>query len=54
MLTTAAASAFVAITASATSGAAADERRQAPAPEIVDLPTGIRPEGITSGPGTSY
>lgn len=28
--------------------------RSTPAPETVDLPAGLRPEGITSGPGTRY
>lgn len=51
VLTTAAAGAFVALTASAVSAAPA---RRSPAPETVALPAGIRPEGITSGPGTTY
>jgi hypothetical protein len=55
VLTTAAASAVVAITASAQpAGAAVASKRQSPAPETVDLPNGFRPEGITSGPGTTY
>lgn len=56
VLTTAAASAFVALTASAASpaGATVVSARRSRAPETVDLPAGIRPEGITSGPGTTY
>jgi hypothetical protein len=56
VLTTVAASALVAVTTSATgaAGASAAATRQSPAPETVDLPDGIRPEGITSGPGTTY
>lgn len=56
VLTTAAASAVVALTASAASaaGAVSTSRRSSPAPETVALPDGIRPEGITSGPGTTY
>ena len=39
----------------ATTGiASAAPGRAAPAPETVALPDGIRPEGITSGPGTTY
>ena len=34
--------------------ATAEPRRSAPAPETVTLPDGIRPEGITSGPGTKF
>jgi hypothetical protein len=51
VLTTAAAGAFVALAAPAASAAPA---RRSPAPETVALPDGIRPEGITSGPGTTY
>lgn len=56
VLATAAASAFVALTGSAASsaGAAAVSARRSAAPETIDLPAGIRPEGITSGPGTTY
>ena len=56
MLATAAASAFVAIAAPATAaaGTSAASRRQSPAPETVALPDGLRPEGITSGPGTTF
>lgn len=50
LLTTAAASTVVALTAPAAPAAA----RRSPAPETVRLPDGIRPEGITSGPGTTY
>ena len=35
-------------------GTAQARRRVGPAPEIVELPDGFRPEGITSGPGTTY
>ena len=35
-------------------GAAQARRRVGPAPETVALPTGFRPEGIASGPGTRY
>lgn len=44
-------SALVAITSASTSVAASPA---VPAPETVALPDGIRPEGITSGPGTTY
>ena len=53
MLASAAASAFVAVTFSGAAPARAD-RRVVPAPETVALPDGIRPEGITSGPGTTF
>ncbi len=49
LLATAAASTVVALTAPAAAAA-----RRSPAPETVLLPAGIRPEGITSGPGTTY
>jgi hypothetical protein len=52
VLTTAAASAVIAVSAPA--AASATSRRQSPAPETVDLPVGYRPEGITSGPGTAF
>lgn len=51
VLTTAAAGALVALTAPAVS---ATPGRRSPAPETVALPDGIRPEGIASGPGTTY
>jgi hypothetical protein len=51
VLATAAAGAFAALTAPAVSAA---PTRRSPAPETVALPDGIRPEGITSGPGTTY
>jgi hypothetical protein len=35
-------------------GTAEARRRVGPAPETVALPLGFRPEGITSGPGTTY
>jgi hypothetical protein len=56
LLTTAAASTVVALTASSASSApsASAAGRRSPAPETVLLPDGIRPEGITSGPGTTY
>ena len=50
LLTTAAASTVVALTAPAASAAT----RRSPAPETVPLPAGIQPEGITSGPGTTF
>jgi sugar lactone lactonase YvrE len=53
VLVSAAASAFVAATFSGTAPAQA-RRRAVPAPETVALPEGIRPEGITSGPGTTF
>src|SRR5829696_7031511 len=53
VLTTAAATALVALAASPAGSAVASSRRS-PAPETVSLPDGIRPEGITSGPGTTY
>jgi hypothetical protein len=34
--------------------ALADPRRRRPAPDTIELPVGIRPEGITSGPGGTY
>lgn len=53
--TLAAASAATALTATTlTATAHADPRRSPGAPETVALPDGIRPEGITSGPGTTY
>ena len=38
----------------ATGSATGAPGRATPAPETVPLPEGIRPEGITSGPGTTY
>lgn len=49
-ITLAAATAATAVAAPAH----ADPRRSPRAPETVALPDGIRPEGITSGPGTTY
>lgn len=49
-ITLAAATAATALTVPAH----ADPRRSPGAPETVALPDGIRPEGITSGPGTTY
>ena len=55
-ITLAAATATAAATAALAvpTSAAADPRRSPDAPETVRLPDGIRPEGITSGPGTTY
>lgn len=54
-LVLAAVTATTAATASAGAArAAADPRRLPDAPETVTLPAGIRPEGITSGPGTTF
>ena len=50
-ITLAAATATVAL---AVPAHAADPRRSPGAPETVPLPDGIRPEGITSGPGTTF
>ncbi|WP_404380574.1 hypothetical protein LL946_10985 [Knoellia locipacati] len=45
----------IAASSLALAGAAtAEPRRAGPAPETVRLPDGIRPEGITSGPGTRF
>ncbi len=44
----------VAAAAAALTAAPAAARRAPRAPETVALPDGIRPEGITSGPGTRY
>jgi hypothetical protein len=38
----------------ASGGTAQARRRSGPAPETVNLPVGFRPEGIASGPGTTY
>lgn len=60
VLTTAAASAFVAATAPAASAAGAtpvsspSRHPAATPPPTVALPAGIRPEGITSGPGLTF
>ncbi|HEU4998241.1 MAG TPA: hypothetical protein VFT68_04795, partial [Lapillicoccus sp.] len=48
------AAAGVALLPVAVSGGAAQARRVVPAPETVALPVGFRPEGIASGPGTTY
>ena len=53
-LLTGAAASVVASTAVLASPATAAPRRAAPAPETVPLPNGLRPEGITSGPGTRF
>jgi len=44
----------VALLPVAVSGGAAQARRVSPAPATVALPVGFRPEGIASGPGTTY
>lgn len=44
----------VAAAATAMAAAPAAARRAPRAPETIPLPDGIRPEGITSGPGTRY
>lgn len=54
LILTGAAATVVASTSALASSAAADPRREVPAPETVALPDGIRPEGITSGPGTRF
>lgn len=41
-------------TLAAPTTAATEPRREVPAPETVALPDGIRPEGVTSGPGTRF
>lgn len=51
---TGAAATVVASTSAIVSPAVAEPRRAVPAPETVPLPDGIRPEGITSGPGTRF
>ncbi|GAA4119016.1 hypothetical protein GCM10022415_18610 [Knoellia locipacati] len=52
---TGAAASVVASTSTLAGPATAGERRRAgPAPETVPLPDGLRPEGITSGPGTRF
>lgn len=53
-LLTGAAASVVASTSAIASPAEAGRRRAGPAPETVPLPDGIRPEGITSGPGTRF
>ena len=55
VLATAAGSALVALTASAASAAGAvSVTARSAAPRTIDLPIGIRPEGIASGPGSTY
>lgn len=57
VLTTAGATALIALTttaAAASSGSASSASAAGRFPETVGLPDGIRPEGITSGPGTRY
>jgi hypothetical protein len=56
VLATAAGSAFIALTGAAAPATAApvSSRPATRAPRTIDLPVGIRPEGITSGPGTTY
>ena len=53
-LLTGAAASVVASTSALASPAEAGRRRAGPAPETVRLPDGIRPEGISSGPGTRF
>ena len=53
-ITLAAASAAAAASLLAVPAASAGPRRAPGAPETVQLPDGIRPEGITSGPGTTF
>ncbi len=52
VLTTAAAATMLALTGAASPASAT--RRRTKSPDTVALPDGIRPEGITSGPGTTY
>ncbi|EAQ00429.1 hypothetical protein JNB_09659 [Janibacter sp. HTCC2649] len=54
LILTGAAASVVASSSALATPAAAEPRRAAPAPETVPLPDGIRPEGITSGPGTRF
>lgn len=54
LLLTGAAASLAASTLALAGPASAAPRRATPAPETVALPDGIRPEGITSGPGTRY
>ncbi|KGN40012.1 hypothetical protein [Knoellia aerolata] len=54
LLLTGAAASIVASSLSLASPSFARPRRAVPAPETVALPDGIRPEGITSGPGTRF
>ncbi len=53
VLTTAAATTMLALTGAAASSASATGRKPT-SPGTVALPDGIRPEGITSGPGSTY
>lgn len=54
LILTGAAASVVASTSTLAGPATAEPRRATPAPETVPLPDGIRPEGITSGPGTRF
>jgi len=54
LLLTGAAASIVASSLSFAGPASAKGPRATPAPETVALPDGIRPEGITSGPGTRF
>ncbi|WP_353952636.1 hypothetical protein V6K52_04085 [Knoellia sp. S7-12] len=54
LILTGAAASVVASTTTLAGPATAEPRRAGPAPETVPLPDGIRPEGITSGPGTRF
>ena len=53
-ITLAAAGAAGAFAAPAWAAGSGGDRRARPAPETVRLPDGIQPEGITSGPGTTF
>lgn len=54
LILTGAAASVVASTSTLADPATAESRRAAPAPETIALPDGLRPEGITSGPGTRF
>lgn len=54
LLLTGAAASIVASTTAPPASASATPRRTKRAPETVALPDGLRPEGITSGPGTRF
>ncbi|MCW2805170.1 MAG: hypothetical protein QOF52_276 [Propionibacteriaceae bacterium] len=52
--TAAAGTALATLPLSAEVAQASGRRDHSPAPDTVPLPAGLRPEGITSGPGTTY
>jgi len=54
LILTGAAASVVTASSTLSNPASAQPRRATPAPETVPLPDGIRPEGITSGPGTRF